>query len=90
LGYDNKNGKKVVALQQQKSRNRGIVFPTATAFNRTIVELKYNTGAKKDKEVEAFNRTIVELKCRLLVSSTDWYSSFNRTIVELKFGNRER
>ena len=34
------------------------------SFNRTIVELKFETGGAIIAEEKPFNRTIVELKCQ--------------------------
>ena len=40
-------------------------MPCSNAFNRTIVELKYNEGSAGTADNTTFNRTIVELKLEL-------------------------
>ena len=55
------------------------------SFNRTIVELKYNSGNSHFIDTSAFNRTIVELKLSSAQGTGTPDPAFNRTIVELKF-----
>jgi len=53
-------------------------------FNRTIVELKFDSTFTFFYSRFTFNRTIVELKFRGNLFVIDAKEAFNRTIVELK------
>ena len=55
-----------------------------TAFNRTILELKYYYSYLYNVISNAFNRTILELKSVGAEKMTVPPNSFNRTILELK------
>ena len=59
-----------------------------TAFNRTIVELKFVHLGNLPICTISFNRTIVELKFQGNHDCLVVYPAFNRTIVELKYADK--
>ncbi len=56
-----------------------------SAFNRTIVELKFLRASSLVIFICSFNRTIVELKFHRAHILDNIQNPFNRTIVELKY-----
>ena len=61
------------------------IFYLKHTYNRTIVELKYETTGEMASTNDAYNRTIVELKCLNFGRGCLQIETYNRTIVELKF-----
>ena len=53
-------------------------------FNRTIKELKLQSGQRRGSILDTFNRTIKELKPAQAALSEGQFGTFNRTIKELK------
>ena len=55
------------------------------AYNRTILELKFNVLSDVGDVQLTYNRTILELKLSALEFNYLTLGAYNRTILELKF-----
>ncbi len=55
-----------------------------TAFNRTLLELKYMKEYLNTHASATFNRTLLELKFEEALTTLPVEVSFNRTLLELK------